>query len=175
MKSVKSLGFITGCVGIALFLFSCQSTEIQRAVVTITPTEGYHTSGTVLFEKVEEGVQVTVDLTGLSEGDHGFHVHEFGDISSSSGKAAGGHFNPHNQQHAGPSHEHRHMGDLGNLSVGASGAVHKVFIDQHLTLNGDTSIIGRSVIVHEKEDDLTSQPSGAAGPRVGQGVIGIAE
>jgi len=175
MKLMKSLGVILCCIGVVLSLLSCEKPHIERAAVTITPTEGYETSGTVLFEEIEEGIKVTVDLAGLSSGEHGFHVHEFGDISSSAGKAAGGHFNPGKHQHAGPTQSQRHMGDLGNLMADESGRVQKVFIDQHLSLNSDNSIIGRAVIVHAHADDLSSQPSGAAGPRVGQGVIGIAE
>jgi Cu-Zn family superoxide dismutase len=44
-----------------------------------------------------------------------------------------------------------------------------------IALDGPHSIIGRSIIVHAGEDDLTSQPSGDAGPRVACGVIGYTE
>jgi len=44
-------------------------------------------------------------------------------------------------------------------------------VDETIHIN---MILGRGVIVHNGEDDLSSQPSGAAGPRVACGVIGIA-
>jgi hypothetical protein len=44
-----------------------------------------------------------------------------------------------------------------------------------MTMSGEKSIIGRGIIVHEKADDLKSQPVGNAGGRVACGVIGIAK
>jgi Cu-Zn family superoxide dismutase len=37
------------------------------------------------------------------------------------------------------------------------------------------SVIGRSVVVHVKQDDLKTQPSGDSGARVACGVIGAAK
>ena len=89
--------------------------------------------------------------------------------------SAGGHFNPDGHQHAGPDAENRHEGDLGNITADASGKAHYDRVDARLALGGRHSIIGRSVIVHEKADDLKSQPAGNAGARVACGAIGIAK
>jgi Cu-Zn family superoxide dismutase len=48
-------------------------------------------------------------------------------------------------------------------------------VDKQLALEGDHSIIGRSVIVHEQADDLKSQPTGNAGARLACGAIGVAK
>jgi len=79
--------------------------------------------------------------------------------------------------HGGPESEEHHVGDLGNIEANENGraSLLKIYIDPNLTLNGPNSIIGRAVIVHSGEDDLTSQPTGNAGSRVACGVIGIAE
>jgi Cu-Zn family superoxide dismutase len=67
------------------------------------------------------------------------------------------------------------MGDLGNLAADESGKAAYDRIDAHLTLEGPASIVGYGVIVHEKVDDLKSQPTGNAGGRVACGVVGVAK
>jgi Cu-Zn family superoxide dismutase len=44
-----------------------------------------------------------------------------------------------------------------------------------MSFEGENSIIGRSVILHQNEDDLKTQPTGNAGPRIACGVIGVAK
>ncbi len=151
------------------------SGKITRAVAVLHPTQGNQVSGTVIFNQMSEGVKVEADLRGLSPGKHGFHIHAFGDCSAPDGKSAAGHYNPTGQPHAGPEQEKRHMGDLGNIEADNSGNAHYERVDSHLVLDGQDTIIGRGVIVHGGADDLKSQPSGAAGPRVACGVIGIAQ
>lgn len=149
--------------------------EVTKAVCILQPTEGNHVSGTVTFTKVDGGVEVVADVKGLAPGKHGFHVHEYGDISSADGKSTGGHFNPENVNHGGPDAAVRHVGDLGNIVVTADSTGHYLRLDKMVKLNGPHSVIGRAIIVHSGEDDLTSQPTGAAGSRVAEGVIGIAK
>jgi len=148
--------------------------EITKAIVVLHPTEGNDIRGTVTFTKVEGGVRVIADIEGLTPGDHGFHIHEYGDCSSADGKSAGGHFNPDGNSHGSPTSEQRHVGDLGNILADNDGKAHLDWTDTLVAFSGPRSIIGRAVVVHAKADDLTSQPSGAAGPRVACGVIGIA-
>ncbi|HKJ78868.1 MAG TPA: superoxide dismutase family protein, partial [Prolixibacteraceae bacterium] len=73
----------------------------------------------------------------------------------------------------GPEANVRHIGDMGNLEAGNDGKAHMEYTDKMLSLTGSNSIVGRGIIVHAGEDDLTSQPTGAAGARVACGVIGI--
>ncbi len=146
-----------------------------KAVAVLHPTEGNNVSGVVTFTQTENGIKVVADLSGLTPGKHGFHIHEFGDCSASNGKSAGGHFNPDGKPHAGPDSAERHVGDLGNIVADKDGNAHYERVDTFLSFSGPHNIIGRAVVVHGGEDDLTSQPSGAAGPRVACGVIGIAK
>jgi Cu-Zn family superoxide dismutase len=69
----------------------------------------------------------------------------------------------------------RHVGDLGNVEAGAGGTVAIDYTDRHLRLEGNGSILGRGVIVHEKADDFKTQPTGNAGGRLACGVIGVAK
>lgn len=163
---------------ISLFLGGCSTQEpaqVMQAIAVITPTQKNQAQGVVLFEQLKKGVSLQVNITGLTPGLHGFHIHEYGDISMPNGKGAGGHFNPEGHNHSSPKNSSRHIGDLGNIEADDTGFASVVFIDQTLSLNGANSIIGRAIIVHQNADDLTSQPTGAAGSRVGQGVIGISK
>ena len=145
-----------------------QTTQ-PSAIAVLSPTEGNDLQGTVTFIQTPEGVRVQANLAGLTAGtEHGFHVHQYGDCSASDGTSAGGHFNPHGADHAGPDAASRHVGDLGNSEATYDR------VDTQLAFEGESSIIGRAVIVHGGIDDLSSQPSGAAGPRIACGVIGIA-
>lgn len=149
------------------------TTNFENAVCVLNATEGNEVSGTVHFAKTDSGVIVTVHMKGLTPGKHGFHIHEFGDCSAADGTSAGGHFNPDGHEHGNPMGEMRHVGDLGNVDANEEGIAQMEHLDKLLKLNGENSIIGRSIIVHADEDDLTSQPTGNAGARVACGVIGV--
>jgi len=156
---------------VIMFAAFATAAHAQKAVAPLAPTKGNDVVGTVTFTKVEGGVRVVAELTGLKPGEHGFHIHEKGDCSAPDGTSAGGHFNPGKHPHAGPDAAERHAGDLGNITANATGQAHYERVDKELKLTGDDSIIGRSVIVHEKVDDLKTQPTGNAGARVACGVI----
>lgn len=150
--------------------------KVEMAVAVVHPLGDHKVKGKVTFTQKEEGVEIIAEFTGLTPGEHGFHVHEFGDCSMADGKCAGGHFNPTGAPHGGPDSEKRHVGDMGNVKADENGkATYKRF-DKLISLNGRNSVIGRSVIVHAKPDDFTTQtPPGNAGDRIGCGVIGIAD
>ena len=149
--------------------------DVTKAVCVLNPTAGSEVQGIVTFEQRSGYVLVEADVTGLAVGQHGFHVHQWGDVSGKDGKKTGGHFNPEGHDHAGPDAMKRHAGDLGNLIADESGHASYRYEDKVITLNGLHSIVGRGVIVHAGADDLKSQPTGAAGARVAQGVIGVAD
>jgi Cu-Zn family superoxide dismutase len=147
-----------------------------QAIAVLHPTAGNKVSGTVKFTEVADGVQVQAEITGLAPGNHGFHVHEFGDCSAPDAGSAGAHFNPTSKPHAGPDALERHVGDMGNVDADASGKAKLDYVDHQISLTNDQqSVIGRSVVVHAKADDLKSQPTGDSGARVACGVIGRAK
>lgn len=147
---------------------------VTKALAQLIPTTGSSVKGTVEFTKVAGGVHVHAEISGLTPGEHGFHVHEYG-VWSENGMSAGGHFNPTKAQHAGVASKKRHVGDLGNIMANANGNAKLDIDDSHLSLHGAHSILGRGVVVHEKADDLKSQPSGNAGGRLAVGVVGVAK
>jgi Cu-Zn family superoxide dismutase len=147
---------------------------VTKAVAVLYSSQGSQVKGTVTFTKTDDGIRVEGKITGLTPGKHGFHVHEFGDVTSPDGTSAGGHFNPENKPHAGPDAEERHAGDFGNIEADEDGVANINFVDKKITLDGPASILGRGLVVPAKPDDLKSQPSGDAGDRVAVGVIGVA-
>ncbi len=147
------------------------------ASAIIAGLDGSGVSGTVTFRGLEDAVRIRIRVEGLTPGEHGFHVHEGTscgpDSTGTPGGAAGGHFNPLASPHGAPSAapSDRHAGDLGNIVANAEGVAAGTVVDSVLTLSGPTSVIGHAVVVHSGQDDLTSQPSGDAGARVGCGVV----
>jgi len=137
-------------------------------------------TGTVHFEQSATGgaVKVSGSVTGLVPGQHGFHVHEFGDNTNGC-TSAGPHFNPNNKEHGAPEDQNRHVGDLGNVVADADGVAQVTIEDRQLTLVGPNSIVGRSLVVHADVDDLgrggheLSKTTGNAGGRLACGVIGL--
>ena len=93
---------------------------------------------------------------------------------------AGAHYNPHGKSHAGPKDENRHVGDLGNIHADETGRGTLNWEDHLITIYGTVNnVIGRSMVCHEREDDLgtggneESLKTGNAGARLACGVIGI--
>ncbi len=142
---------------------------LTYAIAQLMPLQDSGVSGTVTFTAQEGGVRVQATLTGLPQGKHGFHIHQYGDCTATDGTSAGGHFNPTDHPHSGSDSTDRHMGDLGNIeSDGATASLD--YLDTKIEM---ALILGRGVIVHAAEDDLISQPTGNAGGRLGCGVIGV--
>lgn len=152
-----------------------KASPVEHAIAVLHPLGDSGVHGEVSFTQEGALIKVVADVEGLTPGKHGFHIHEYGDCSSLDGMSAGGHFNPDNKPHGGPESAERHVGDMGNLVAGADGKAHLEYSDSLLSFSGSHNIIGRAIIVHAGEDDLTTQPTGNAGGRVACGVIGIAK
>lgn len=135
----------------------------------------------VTFEQASPSEETTVtwEITGNDpNAQRGFHVHQFGDNTNGC-TSAGPHFNPFGKTHGAPEDEVRHVGDLGNIETDASGVAKGSKTDKLLTLFGENSILGRTVVVHGGTDDLgkgghpDSLKTGNAGGRPACGVIGF--
>lgn len=160
-------------VGSTYYYYSPFYPAITKAIAVVTPTKNNTAHGVVYFVQEKGGMHITAQLSGLTPGEHGFHIHEFGNCACDDAVCAGGHFDPTHMPHGAPDSNERHVGDLGNIIADEQGNATYDYVDEQITLNGPHSVIGRAVIVHADRDDLKSQPSGNAGARVGCGVIGI--
>lgn len=132
--------------------------------------------GCVFFTPMAEGTLVTASVYGLPAwkaapdggqpvGPFGFHIHEHGECSESSGDdpfhSAGGHWNPDGHPHG------NHAGDMPVL-FSANGYSYLSFYTNRFKVH---DIIGKAVIIHENPDDFRTQPAGNSGKRIACGVI----
>ena len=180
----KTLSFIIVLV-LAVLFSACSSggnAPVQTAVepppallqasASLAPTQGNTAQGNVTFrQEAAGGIRVIAEVSGLTPGSHGFHVHETGDCSAPDATSAGGHFNPHQTSHGKVGEGEYHSGDLPSLEAGADGNARVDVVLESIVLDGDHSIIGRGLIVHADPDDYTTQPTGNAGARVACAVI----
>ncbi len=134
--------------------------------------------GLATFTENANGVTVRLLIEGLSPGEHGWHLHEFGVCDPGGAEpfsSAGEHWNPTAQPHGGPDATEHHVGDFGNLVASADGLAETEITTTDFTFEaGPTSVFdedGTSIVVHEGRDDLTTQPSGNSDPRYACGVV----
>mmetsp|Transcript_28841 Transcript_28841/g.27629 ORF Transcript_28841/g.27629 Transcript_28841/m.27629 type:complete len:165 (+) Transcript_28841:61-555(+) len=139
--------------------------------------EASNVTGVINFVQVgSEPTTVSYSVTGLTPGQHAFHIHELADFSNGC-VSAGPHYNPFKKEHGGPDDEERHVGDLGNIVADESGASKGELSASLIQLSGEYSIIGRSVMVHAGVDDCgkggheLSKTTGNAGGRLACGEI----
>jgi len=162
---------------IAPFFIGCSNnntTTSLTASTTIASKNSSGISGTVIFTETNGRVNMTANITGLAAGNHAIHIHAIGDCSADDGTSAGGHWNPTNVDHGKWGTAPFHIGDIGNIVADANG-IGTISRDTDLwciDCNDETkNVVGKAIIIHEGVDDFSSQPSGAAGARIGCGKI----
>ena len=151
--------------------------KVNEAVSVInTQYKSKHIEGVILFTQKEDCIHIKVDIKGLSKNHlHGFHIHESGDLREGC-KSCCAHYNPENTEHGGL--YEGHAGDLGNLKTDENGYC-KMSLKTDKFLVDD--ILGRSIIIHEDEDDLglgefeDSKTTGHSGARIACSLIGISK
>jgi Cu-Zn family superoxide dismutase len=148
----------------------------MKAIAVFT---GPKVKGTVRFTEEGGKTAIDIDVHGLKKnGVHGFHIHEYGDLSQGCDSACG-HYNPYHKNHGGPEDKERHVGDLGNLTADADGKAQYRITDPLVKLRGTKcNIVGRGLVIHADRDDLgrgsneASLVNGNAGKRIACAVIG---
>ena len=147
---------------------------IEKAICQITNPKD---CGFILFTEYKNYTEIKVNLYGLPEGPHGIHIHRTADMRSGC-RSLGPHFNPLLGSHKDVNEKGNHVGDLGNIYVSSNGTCNQTIISGYLPLLGPNQVIGRSVVIHEKIDDLgkgtneESQETGNSGNRIACGIIG---
>ena len=158
-----------------LFVISCSGPGEKMAKAKIFSKSGSGVIGEVAFKEVKGAIKIEANIVGVGAGPVAIHIHTLGDCSSDDGKSSGGHWNPTGEDHGKWGETMFHSGDIGNLEVDGFGAGKVVFTDRYgrWSIGGprETDIIGKAIVIHVGMDDMVSQPSGAAGRRIGCGVI----
>lgn len=145
-----------------------------RAEAKLDARSGSVVSGIVSFVQFGDKLHVEARVSGLTPGEHGFHVHESGDCSAPDATSAKSHFNPAAKAHGHHGGNERHAGDLPNLVADAGGNASLKAEVGMLSLGSDAhGIVGRSVVIHADPDDYKSQPAGNSGKRIACGTIRV--
>ena len=144
--------------------------ETKTLFIELSPKNNSIVNGKAKFEETNGVIEMTVVVNGLSEGIHAIHIHEKSDCASDDGKSAGGHWNPTAKPHGKWGAETGyHKGDIGNFLADENGNATVSFKTDKWCIGCDdekSNILGKAVIIHQGEDDMISQPSGAAGSRI---------
>lgn len=164
-----------GVLGV-LMVTGVMTAEAETGIAELRgTTETSTVRGRAALKDAPEGLEVSLTVTGVSPGTHGWHIHQFGECGDG-GNAAGGHYNPDGAQHGFLPKDglaKAHPGDLGNIEVGSDGSGSLTVTLPSVTLSGGKyNVAGRAIILHEKVDDF-GQPTGNAGGRIGCGPIVI--
>ena len=162
--SALSIALLGGCA---------TSMSGPSASADLLARSGSAVSGTVGFSETDGRLRVDAKVSGLTPGEHGFHIHEVGDCSAPDASSAKGHFNPNAKAHGHHASDEHHGGDMPNLIANAQGEAKYTAELRGLTLSGATGVVGRSVVIHADPDDYKSQPAGNSGKRIACGVIAV--
>ena len=132
-------------------------------------------SGKAMFEKTGSGIRLTLTLAGNKNSTVAAHIHSGNECDRTDGSKALGHWNPTGEGHGYWGTDQFHSGDLGNIKLNSRGKGELVIVENSnrwsLEKTGETSLVGKTIIIHSGYDDGKTQPTGNAGKRVGCGVI----
>lgn len=162
---------------LTLSLVAVPALAKPKPLVVDLKTSTGQDAGTATFSASGSKVEIKIKLKNLPPGEHAVHIHQNPKCDAPDFKTAGGHFNPAGKQHGMLNPMGHHNGDLPqNLVIGADGTGSATFKVDYLSLNPTASDSlfangGTSIMVHEKADDMKTDPTGNAGNRIACGVI----
>jgi superoxide dismutase, Cu-Zn family len=157
MKRFALLVVVAGCAS------NPQPPE-ARAIAELATADGARV-GTVTLTQQTDGVAFRADVSGVTLGQHGFHIHAVGKCEAPF-TSAGPHLNPLGRKHGKTNPEGPHAGDLDNIS---NGSVSRLAPGLQWAQLFDED--GSAFVLHADPDDYKTDPSGNSGGRIACGVI----
>ena len=152
-----------------LFIPSVVLASVVIPMYLVTKHDNNKYIGSVTAEQTQYGLLLTPNLSHLSPGPHGFHLHQ-NPSCADNGLAAGGHFDPQNTgKHLGP-YGVGHLGDLPVLIVDKQGKATVPELAPRLNIK---DLSGHALMIHAEGDNYSDTPKalGGGGARVACGVI----
>ncbi|WP_298289722.1 superoxide dismutase family protein [Novosphingobium sp.] len=132
--------------------------------------------GSAQIRQSNTGLMLNAQVSGLTPGQHGIHLHLIGKCEAPGFASAGGHLNPAARQHGTMNASGPHLGDLPNIDVGADGngtISASIPGPSPEVLAAINDADGTAVVVHAGPDDYKTDPSGNSGGRIACGVLSM--
>jgi Cu-Zn family superoxide dismutase len=176
---MKHKRFFIAAVSSTIILWSL--TSAAKTVVEMKDAQGKSVGSVTISESGTgpngTGVGLDLNLHDLPPGKHGIHFHQNAECDGPDFKSAGPHFNPDTKKHGLQNPDGHHAGDMMNFSVNDQGKATLKLTDNDVVLGDGTnshslfSNGGTALVIHAKEDDMKTDPSGNSGDRIACGTV----